>query len=178
VGHVGSRLANLLFWEGVDLILADLESYRVHDLALKDGALEVRPEQIFDVKCDIFAPCAFGGAINQDTIPRLKCKAIAGSANNQLLTDEDGLHLLKRGILYAPDYIVNSGGLINAAAEFDPGGYNPKISRDKVNHIYDTLLQVFETSEREQKPTNLIADAMAEHNLKNKIGQRHIPIRF
>jgi leucine dehydrogenase len=178
VGHVGSQLANLLFWEGVDLILADLDSYKVHDLALKDGALEVRPENIFDMKCDIFAPCALGGIINEDTIPRLKCKAVVGSANNQLLTDEDGLRLLKRGILYAPDYIVNSGGLINAAAEFDSNGYNPKASRDKVNHIYDTLLHVFETSERDHKSTNLVADTLAEHNLKNKIGQRQIPIKF
>ena len=178
IGNVGSRLANLLFWEGAELILTDIDNTKVHDLALKDGAKEITPIEYFDVECDILAPCALGGILNPETIPRLKCSAIAGAANNQLLEPEDGNRLMERGILYAPDYIINSGGIINASAEFEPGGYNPKLSRDKVNKIYDTLMEVFEKSEQSGRATNFIADELAEHNLKNEIGKRVTPIEF
>jgi leucine dehydrogenase len=178
IGHVGSRLTNLLFWDGAELILTDLDKDKVHDLALKDGAKEIHPDKYIDVECDILAPCALGGILNKDSIPRLRCKAVAGAANNQLLTEEDGQRLMDRGILYAPDYIINSGGIINASAEFERGGYNPKKSRDKVNKIYDTLMEVFEKSKKEGKPTNLIADELAEYKLKHGIGKRKTPIRF
>lgn len=178
IGHVGSRLANHLFWEGADLVLCDFDHAIAHDVALKDGAEEVPPHAILEVECDILAPCALGGILNRDTIPKLRCRAVAGAANNQLLTGEDGKRLFDRGILYAPDYIINSGGIINASAEFEPGGYNPKKSRDKVNKIYDTLMEVFERSSKEGRPTNLIADELAEYKLVHLIGKRQSPIKF
>ena len=178
IGHVGSKLANLLFWEGAELILNDVDPAKVHALALKDGAVEIDPQDFYASECDILAPCALGGALNKNSIHKLKCKAVAGSANNQLLEAEDGDRLKDRGILYAPDFIINSGGIINAAAEFEPGGYNPKQSRDKVNQIYDTLLQVFETSKNEGKPTHIVAKELAEYKITHMIGKRETPIEF
>lgn len=178
VGSVGGRLAHLLFWEGAELVLADTDVNKVHSLALADGAKEVDPKAIFDVPCDIFSPCALGGVLNAKTIPQLRCKAVAGCANNQLLDEEDGARLMKRGILYSPDFVINSGGIINAAAEFEPKGYNPRKSRDRVNRIYDTLLEVFIRSEETGKPTNVVANELAEHKLKLQIGKRMAPIKF
>jgi leucine dehydrogenase len=108
----------------------------------------------------------------------MKCIAVAGAANNQLLAADDGVRLKEKGILYAPDYIINSGGIINAAAEFDPDGYDPKVTRDKVNHIYDTLLQVFDRAEIENKPTSVVADEIAEYKLLQRVGKRSHPINF
>jgi leucine dehydrogenase len=178
IGSVGKRLTDLLFWEGAELILSDIDAKKIHTMALMDGAAEVEPNKILDVECDIFAPCALGGILNEKTIPKLKCKAVAGSANNQLLTEEDGERLRKRGIIYAPDFVINAGGIINAAAEFEPGGYNPKVSRDRVNRIYDTLLEIFTKAELEVKSTNQVANELAEYKLKMGIGMRKTPIIF
>lgn len=178
IGHVGAKLANLLFWEGAELILNDVDPPKVRALALKDGAVTIASKDFYDTECDILAPCALGGILNKDTIPQLKCKAVAGSANNQLLTAEDCERLKDKGILYAPDFIINSGGIINAAAEFEPGGYNPKRSRDKVNQIYDTLLLVFQTSAKEGKPTDVVARELAEYKIAHRIGRRERPIEF
>jgi leucine dehydrogenase len=178
LGSVGSKLANILFWEGADLILSELDEKTLHELAILYGAEIVQPDKIYETPCDIFAPCAMGGIINTQTVKNLRCKAIAGAANNQLQSPEIGEELMKRGILYAPDYIINAGGIINAAAEFEPEGYNPKATLEKVNHIYDTLLHLFEKAAQEGKPTSLTADEIAEYNLKNKIGARKAPINF
>ena len=178
LGHVGSRLASFLFWEEAKLIFTDIDTKKAHVLALKYGATEVSPDEYFDTECDILSPCALGGIFNADTIPRLKCKAIAGAANNQLLTHEDGQRLADHGILYAPDFISNSGGIINAAQEFEPEGYNPLKSRKKVDKIYDTLLDIFQKAELEKKPTDQVAEDLAEYKLKNKIGKRKAPLHF
>jgi leucine dehydrogenase len=178
LGSVGSKLCNILFWEGVELILCDTDPKRVHDMCLLYGAESIDPKDFFSVKCDLLSPCAFGGILNDENIPRLKCEAVAGAANNQLLKPENGWQLVKRGILYAPDYIINSGGISNAAAEFDPDGYNPKRVRDKVNHIYDLLLEVFNRSERERKPPHQVADEIAEYNIAHEVGKRLLPIAF
>jgi len=178
LGSVGSKLADLLFWEGADLILTDIDAGKLKDHVYLHGAKSVSPENFIDVPCEILCPCAMGGILNATSIPRLRCLAVAGAANNQLLNPEDGFSLLERNILYAPDYIINSGGIINAAAEYEVGGYDPKISLEKVNHIYDTLAIVFEKSEKEHKPTSQIADELAESNLKNLTGKRLNPIQF
>jgi leucine dehydrogenase len=178
LGNVGSKLANILFWEGAELIFCDIDPVHVHKMCMLYGAKAVEAKDLFSVKCDIFAPCALGGILNQDSIPLLNCKAVAGGANNQLLNPADGKLLMQKGILYAPDYIINSGGISNAAAEFDYAGYNPIRVRDKVNRIYTLLMEVFNRSERERKPPNQVADELAEYNLLNGIGKRTQPINF
>lgn len=178
LGHVGSKLANLLFWEGANLIVCDIDSSLTHEHAHTCGARIISPEEFINTECDILAPCAMGGVISKNNIQSLRCKAIAGGANNQLSNREIGKELLSRGILYAPDFIINSGGIINAAAEFEEGGYNPIFSRNKVDHLYDILLNLFHTSEKEMKPTNVVADELAEYNLAHGIGKRKNPIIF
>ena len=178
LGSVGSKLCDILFWEGAELIICDIDPNKVHDHCMLYGARSVDVGQYFSTPCDILCPCALGGILNDETIPLLNCPAIAGSANNQLLKPENGRQLVQRDILYAPDYIINSGGISNAAAEFDSDGYNPKRVRDKVNHIYDLLLEVFNRSEREKKPPNQVADEIAEFNLSHEVGKRTTPISF
>lgn len=178
LGSVGSKLANILFWEGAELIVTDINPAILHEVEVLYGAKVVSPKEIAGVECDIFAPCAMGGSINDETISKLRCKAIAGSANNQLLDTRHGVELMKRDILYAPDYVINAGGIINSSLEFVPGGYNPKVSRDKVNHIYDTLLEIFEEAKRLDKPTSLYADELAEYKLKHLVGKRATPLIF
>jgi leucine dehydrogenase len=178
LGSVGSKLSNLLFWEGADLIVCDIDERQARYIAYLDGAQLIDTSQYPSTPCDILAPCALGGIINTHTIPLLRCQAIAGSANNQLADPRCARMLLERGILYAPDYIINAGGIINAAAEFDPGGYNPKRALEKTNKIYETLLSVYEQSQKENCSTLEVADRMAEYNLKQGIGKREQPVRF
>ncbi|MBA3956996.1 MAG: Glu/Leu/Phe/Val dehydrogenase [Parachlamydiaceae bacterium] len=178
LGHVGSKLADILFWEGANLIFSDLDKYLLHHLSHLYGAKTVSPEAFFKTPCDILSPCAMGNSINSTTLPQLQCKAIAGSANNQLENPSLGAQLTQKNILYAPDCIINSGGIINAAIELDPTGYNPIIAREKVNRIYDRLLSLFEKAEHENKPTSQAADEMAEYNLKHLIGKRMTPLNF
>lgn len=176
LGNVGSKLANMLFWAGADLILCDKDPKVTHDQALLYGAEVVDIRDFHKTKCDILAPCAIGGGINADTIPELHCRAVAGAANNQLREISDAIKLKERGILYAPDYVINAGGIINAAGEFNPAGYDPKKARNKVNHIYDTLLEIFDRAEKENLSTQQVADKIAEDKLVHGIGRRHHPI--
>jgi leucine dehydrogenase len=178
LGSVGNKLAHLLFWEGAELIVCDIKENLARQIAHEDAARIITPDEFCGIECDILCPCAMGGIINSQTVPLLKCKAIAGAANNQLENLEIGKLLFDKNILYAPDYIINSGGIINAAAEFDKEGYNPAISRDRVNHIYDILMGIFRKSETDQLPTNVVADMLAEHNLRQGIGKRKHPIIF
>lgn len=178
LGNVGGKLAEILFWAGADLILSDIDKAKLHHLALMHGAKTIAPEDFCAAECDILSPCALGGTVTDESIPKMRCQAIAGGANNQLLAPQHGHQLMDRGILYAPDYIINSGGIINAASEFEPGGYHPKTSRDKVNHIYDILLKVFEKSKVGHRSTNEIADEIAEYNLAHLVGKRLRPIEW
>lgn len=178
LGNVGGKLATLLFWEGAELIICDVNAQLVNRYVHDFGARSVDPTEFPMVGCDILAPCALGGVINATTLPLLRCKAVAGAANNQLANREDDKKLKQRGILYAPDYIINAGGLINASAEFEMGGYNPKVSRDKTSHIYDHLLEIFKKADTDNKTTGQVADELAEHNLKHGVGKRTHPIVF
>jgi leucine dehydrogenase len=178
LGSVGGKLANILFWHGADLIISDVNEGLVHHCVHDYGARRVEPEHFFSTPCDIICPCALGGVINEKTVMQLKCKAVAGAANNQLASPVQNKQLLDRGILYAPDYIINAGGLINASAEYEPAGYNPKISREKTDRIYDHLLHIFQTAESQGATTSAVADQIAEFNLKNGVGKRIHPISF
>ena len=163
-GNVGYNLAIHLIKEGAKLIVTDLyeESLdRAHDL----GAEVVKPEEIYDIDCDIFSPCALGSVLNADTIPRLKCKIVAGGANNQLKEETDGEALHKRGILYAPDYVINAGGIINAGSEIG-GVYYPVRARELTERIYETTKAIIQTSRVEDIPTSAAADHLAEQRIK------------
>lgn len=164
VGHVGYNLAKLLHERGAKLTICD----RNPDAALRCvnefGAQKVELEDVYAVESDIFAPCALGAILNEKTIPHLKAKIIAGAANNQLGEAKDGQRLCERGILYAPDYVINSGGLIHALAEYQKSSEKETLAR--IDHIYDVMLNLFERAHHEQKTTNEIADVIAAERLK------------
>jgi leucine dehydrogenase len=166
LGSVGMKLIQHLFWEGAELIVTDTNPSLIEHAVMQWGAKSVAPEEIYHVDCDIFSPCAIGAILNEKTIPLLRCRAIAGVANNQLLAEEDGARLLKRKILYAPDFVINAGGLINISSEIAKKKYEPQIAREKVDHLYDLLLSIFDASEKSSKTPHQIAVEIAEHNLE------------
>lgn len=165
LGSVGSKLARFLFWAGADLVLADVDEDKLKSICDELGAKALTPQELIEAPIDVFCPCALGGILNQRTIPHLRCKAIAGSANNQLENDSDGLLLYNRNILFAPDFVINAGGIINASSEFMPGGYNPVWARNKTENIYHTLMEIFTQSQETGTPPEQIAIALAESKL-------------
>lgn len=165
LGSVGMKLVKHLFWEGAELIVTDTNPPLVEDAINHWGATAVPLNQIYQVECDIFAPCAIGGILNEKTIPELKCQAVAGVANNQLLTDEDGNRLVQRQILYAPDFVINAGGLLNISSEVRKRKYQATWTRDRVDHLYDALLSIFEQAEKTGDSPHQVAIEMAERFL-------------
>jgi leucine dehydrogenase len=172
LGNVGCQLLEHLFWEGANIVVADINEEKAEQLALTYGAKKVSPTEIVGYECDIFSPCAVGGIINARTIPLLKCKGIAGCANNQLAKDEHADALQLRDIIYAPDYVINAGGLLNVAAELEPGGYHPKRPRDKTTAFYDNLVGILEIAEKNHMSTQSAANALAEYRIQYNIGKR------
>lgn len=162
LGSVGFYLCEHLHKEGAKLIVTDINQDAVNRAVAQFGATAVGLNDIYGVAADIYAPCALGATINDDTIPQLKAKVVAGCANNQLKRPEHGQKLRDSGILYAPDYVINGGGIINVAFEMRPEGYNAAESTAKVMQIYDTLLRIFERADAENKPTSTVADQMAQ----------------
>jgi len=162
-GKVATHMAHNLLKEDAQLVVTDIHEASL-DRARDMGLKVVAPENIYDLECDFFSPCALGGAINGDTVPRLKCRVVAGAANNQLLADEDGEELHRRGILYAPDYIINAGGIINAAAEIGMH-YSRDAAREKTERIYEIMGRVIQVSKTEEIPTARAADRLAEERL-------------
>jgi len=164
-GSVGYHLAKALREAGATLIVADLDPDRARRVAVDFNAVAVEPESIISVEADIFAPCALGGIINDHTIPQLRAEIVAGAANNQLLEARHGEALMTRGILYAPDYVINAGGVINGIIAMNGG--DPAQRRSAVYGIYDTLLTLFEMAALEGIPTFLAADHLAEQRLRS-----------
>ena len=162
-GNVGARTSQHLFEEGARLVVTDTYEGAV-ERARSLGATIVEPDTIYDTQCDIFSPCALGGVLNESTIPRLKCAIVAGGANNQLLDDRDGEELHRQGVLYAPDYVINAGGIINVACEMD-GVYRPERAREMTERIYDTTEHVIHISREEEEPTYIAANRLAERRL-------------
>ena len=160
VGAVGGYLARELHAAGARLTIADVDPARVAAIASATGAKTTTVDGIFDVECDIFAPCALGGAISTTTLPRLHCKAVAGAANNQLESRAIGIELNRRGIFYAPDYAINAGGLINVAQEV--AGYDPEKARVKASKIYDTIHEIADRAQQSGRPPGEISDELAE----------------
>ena len=166
VGAVGGRLAILLKEQGAHVIICDINDGRVAELVDRYGFKVVDDEVHLDLDCDVYAPCARGAGINDETIPKLKCKAIAGCANNQMLEPRHADVVRKRGIVYGPDYVLNAGGIINVSVELLPGGYDEKIALERIDRIYDNLKEVFEISRRDDIPTNMAAQRLAEARIE------------
>jgi len=165
-GHVGYHLASNLHEAGARLIVSDVDASKTDRLVKEFGATAVVPDEIYRQQADVFAPCALGGIINDETIPQFKVEIIAGGANNQLLEERHGEELERRGILYAPDYAANAGGVINGCRELL--GWEPAQFAAKVDEIYDTVLDIFRTAEAEGIPTYRAADRLAERRLQNR----------
>ncbi|GMQ97956.1 MAG: leucine dehydrogenase [Acidimicrobiia bacterium] len=163
VGKVGMSLAERLSSLGAEIVVADVDPRATDTAATRYGAKVVDVEDIHRIDCDIFAPCALGGDISKDTIPELSCTAIAGSANNQLVSDEDGDLLKSAGILYAPDYVVNAGGIINIAAE--QGGYTIEKAANMIDAIYENLTEILTTADRLGIGTHVAAAHVAEERI-------------
>ncbi|GBC76747.1 Leucine dehydrogenase [bacterium HR08] len=163
LGHVGFNLAARLLEEGAHVIGADIDPEKV-ERARSELKIEIAsPEEIYDVDADIFAPCALGAVLNDHTIPRMRFKIIAGAANNQLEEDRHGVELHRRGILYAPDYVINAGGLINVYVELE--GYDRERALRMTRGIYYNLRRVFDISRRENIPTFQAADRLVEERI-------------
>ncbi|MES2764387.1 MAG: Glu/Leu/Phe/Val dehydrogenase [Bacteroidota bacterium] len=173
-GNVASHLAEHLVKEGATVFITDIYEDKARELCARLGATYIKPEDVYSYDCDIFAPNALGAILNDETIPQLKCAVIAGGANNQLADEQKHAQMLKdRNILYAPDYVINAGGLMNVASELE-GGERPQVMR-RAEGIYDTLLKIFTIARDRDIFTNQASDALAEERLK-KI--RHIHGNF
>jgi leucine dehydrogenase len=168
VGRVGGLLVDMLVARQAVVAIADTDPEAVARVTSKHPVAVVSPEEIYGVPCDIFSPCATGGIISDQTIGRLRCKVVAGSANNQLADERHGAELHRRGILYAPDYIVNSGGLINVAEEIH--GYDSERAMRKTAGIKDVLLAILESARRKAIPAYEAADQFAEERIE-KVGK-------
>ena len=166
VGAVGGRLAVLLKERGAQVVICDINEERVAELHEEHGFEFVEHEGHPSVPCDIYAPCARGAGLNDETIPRLQCKAVAGCANNQLLDARHAEDLKNRDILYAPDYVINAGGIINVGMELQPGGYNEKNALERIDRIYDQLKLVFEIARTKDINTREAAAQLAEMRLR------------
>ncbi|WP_144604566.1 Glu/Leu/Phe/Val dehydrogenase dimerization domain-containing protein [Algoriphagus algorifonticola] len=166
VGQVGKYLIEYLIKEGAEVLITDIFEDKLKKVALDTGAVAIDPNLIYDMDMDIYAPCALGATINDDTIDRLKCAVIAGGANNQLKDEaKHGQILLEKGIIYAPDFLINAGGVINVGAEYF-GGYNREIVYKQAEKIYDTCLYILNKSEKENIPAQQAAIEAAKERIE------------
>ena len=166
VGHVGWVVAELCRQAGAELIVSDLDEAATARAAERLGAEVVAPGAIYDADCDIFAPCSVGAVVNDETIPRLRCKGIAGGANNVLAEPRHGVELMDRGIVYGPDYLVNSGGLIRCQEEVMGRDTSDERMQEAVGHIYEQTLEVIRVSRERGIATAEAADRLAEERIE------------
>lgn len=167
IGKTGSKLVELLSEEGAKITVADIYEAKIKKIIKKFPKIKVvSPTKIHMQKVDVYVPCALGDEFTQETVEQLKCKIICGAANNQLASKEVGKQIYEKGILYLPDYVVNSGGLINVADELESGGYDRSRVMNKIDGIKDTIIRIIEESNRKKLPTNEVADIMAEKIFK------------
>ncbi len=164
-GSVATHLARHLQKEGADIFVTDIFEEKANRLAKETGASVVDPDKIYSLDLDIFSPCALGGVVNDDTIDHIKCDIIAGGANNILDNEKKhGEMLRERKILYAPDYVINAGGLINVSSELE--GYNERRALEKAARIYDTTIDIFDYADRHGITTNKASNILAEKRIQ------------
>lgn len=162
-GHVGQYLVELFLAEGMHVFLCDIDRAKTDKFADKKDVTIVSTEEIYDVDCDIFCPSALGAVINEKTLSKLKCKIVAGSANNQLATPDCGDELFRKKIMYAPDYAINAGGLMNVSIELE--GYNEMRANRMMRNIYYVMKSILQHSVKENIPEYKCADRVAEKRI-------------
>ncbi|MEZ5464680.1 MAG: Glu/Leu/Phe/Val dehydrogenase dimerization domain-containing protein [Lysobacteraceae bacterium] len=172
VGHVGFEYVKLLREAGAKVFVTDINEEAVQRCVDEYGCEAVGLDDIYDCDVDVYSPCALGGTVNENTLDRIKAKVICGAANNQLATDEIGDELTRRGLVYAPDYAVNAGGLMNVSIEFD--GYNRERAMRMMRGIYYNVGKIFQIADRDSIPTYKAADRMAEERIA-AIGKIKLP---
>jgi leucine dehydrogenase len=164
IGHVGESLVHLLMKEGAKVTINDINEERVNTIAKETGATVYKGNDIYSLDIDIYAPCALGATVNSDSLSKLKCSIIAGAANNQL--EDEIMHgnmILEKGIVWAPDFLINAGGLINVYSELN--GYNRKAAMDKASQIYDVTTAILKTAQEQKITTIAAAKAIAEKRI-------------
>ncbi|MFQ5829788.1 MAG: Leu/Phe/Val dehydrogenase [Candidatus Methylomirabilia bacterium] len=168
LGAVGSEMLKLLAAQGAEAVVTDIDRDKVEWARRETGARAVAPEAIYQEPCDIFCPCALGGILNDEVLPKLRCRIVCGSANNQLWEERHGDELSQRGILYAPDYIANAGGTIFDTDRLRKGGFNRQRAMHNVARIGQTMERLIALSKRGGTPTYVAADHLAETRLAMK----------
>jgi len=170
-GNVASTFARYAAKEGAKLFITDIYEEKAKALAEEVNGTVVKPDEIYGLDVDIFTPCALGGIINDETMGQFKCDIIAGGANNVLdIEEKHGLELMDKGIIYAPDYVINAGGLINVAGELE--GYNETRCLNRAGKIYDTILGILDYSESNAMPTFVASNILAEQRIA-QVGRTH-----
>jgi leucine dehydrogenase len=165
IGAVGKHALKYLVEAGAIVTIADIDQEKARLVAAEYNAHIVPPEEINSLKVDVFCPCALGNVLNDQTIPELRCKIVCGSANNQLGEERHGDLLQQRGILYAPDYIVNTGGLLSGLDSLNPGGFNRQRAMEQVSRLYDSMENIIAISKEQNIPTYRAADVLAEQRI-------------
>ena len=174
LGNVGSNLVRYLSEEGAKMTVADIDADKTQKIADQYNCQTSTPDGISEVACDIFSPNALGAGINDQTIPKLQCKVVAGGANNQLAETRHGNALREMGILYAPDFVGNAGGLMNVFAELE--GYSVERALERTTSVFDNMLKVFEVSKRDDISTHDAAHTMAMERLEGlgRLKRKHL----
>ncbi len=172
VGAVGSALAKRLVEAGAKVHGADKNQDRLKQLEKEIGLVPTSESDIMTMKCDVFAPCALGAVLNDQTIPKLNTPIVAGAANNLLLEPRHGKVLADRDVLYAPDYVINAGGIINVSVEFHPGGYDEKVALGKIERIPQALKELWTIAKEERLPPSDAADRLAERIVADARGKK------
>ena len=166
IGAVGRPLAERLVEAGAKVIVADRKEERVRQLADELGVETAEESSILATECDVLAPCALGGVLDDHSIPKLRCRIVAGAANNQLMKPQHGQALAERDVLYAPDYVINAGGIINVSVEFHEGGYDENDALSKIERIPQALKELWTIAKEEHIPPSKAADRLAERILE------------
>lgn len=160
VGHVGYCLVKMLYERGMRITICDVNTELIKKCQDEFNVSMVSPDEIYQVNCDVFSPCALGGVLNSSSIPKLNTAIVAGCANNQLLTEEDANKLANKNILYVPDYVINAGGLIKVAGQYE--GASLASVNEKIEKIYPRLIKIFELASSQNISPNSIANYQAE----------------